>query len=578
MNNLYSTLSDLQKEIVFNKEGKCVVRACPGSGKTFSISAKLAYLIENWKFTYKGIAAMSFTNVAWKEIEKKLNSYFNINTPVEYPHFLGTIDRFINKFIFLPFGHLIMNCEDRPILVGEPHGSWSSGRFERDYDRYFDKVSFNINNEIIPTTNFQQFHFKWKRKDGTNSGHVDRLYEVKKRYWKEGYATQDDANYISMEILDRYPKIAKALVKRFPYFIIDEAQDTSEIQMRIIDTLINNGLQNIMLVGDPDQAIYEWNDAKPELFNLKFMEWRENSIVLNENRRSSRHICSATYNLSTLDSPSIAIDPEVSDFDLKPQVRIYQMEKINELIDEFIEVCKLKNIEINQENVAVLYRSKEINNILLGNSVLKEYPWLITEMHVREFINAKFQYDKGQIKEGLQLLEKAFYKAKYKKNYTSSKDLGEFIENVGFVRYRKFIFNLIKQLPKTDCTVNQWVKDTNKFFKDKSMNIQFNIKHENGNIMIKDIFNSPADERNLKYKTGTVHTTKGETYEAVLLLLKQKGANAKYYRTMLANGEKTDNNEELRIVYVGLTRPRKILMIGVLTENDKDAWETRLGI
>ena len=61
---------------------------------------------------------------------------------------------------------------------------------------------------------------------------------------------------IAMKILDCYPMVAKAIIHRFPFFIIDETQDTSEIQMKIIDLLINNGLENIMLLGDPDQAIF----------------------------------------------------------------------------------------------------------------------------------------------------------------------------------------------------------------------------------------------------------------------------------------------------------------------------------
>jgi len=72
---------------------------------------------------------------------------------------------------------------------------------------------------------------------------------------KAGYANQDDANYFGMKILEHYPKVAKAIIHRFPLFMVDEAQDTSEIQMKIIDLLIDNGLENIMLVGDPDQAI-----------------------------------------------------------------------------------------------------------------------------------------------------------------------------------------------------------------------------------------------------------------------------------------------------------------------------------
>ena len=68
---MFETLSNKQREIVFDKTGKFVVRACPGSGKTFCVSARLSRLILGWEKDYEGIAALSFTNVAWQEIEKK---------------------------------------------------------------------------------------------------------------------------------------------------------------------------------------------------------------------------------------------------------------------------------------------------------------------------------------------------------------------------------------------------------------------------------------------------------------------------------------------------------------------------
>ena len=130
---LEARLTERQKKIVFEKNGKFVVRACPGSGKTYSVAARLAWKLENWEYRSRGIATLSFTNVAWQEIKNKLENEFNIKKTFGYPHFLGTIDSFVNQFIFLPFGHLVMGCNQRPILVGEPHGSWNGRFFSENY-------------------------------------------------------------------------------------------------------------------------------------------------------------------------------------------------------------------------------------------------------------------------------------------------------------------------------------------------------------------------------------------------------------------------------------------------------------
>ena len=66
------------------------------------------------------------------------------------------------------------------------------------------------------------------------------------------------------------------MARRFPIIVIDEAQDSSRIQIRIIDTLIRAGVTEVMLAGDPYQAIYEWRQAEPQLFEDKFSEWEDN--------------------------------------------------------------------------------------------------------------------------------------------------------------------------------------------------------------------------------------------------------------------------------------------------------------
>ena len=259
---MFDTLSETQSKVVFEKEGKFVVRACPGSGKTYSIAARLADRMSRWPLNHQGIAAISFTNSAWQEIERQVTTHFKIEKPIPYPHFLGTIDSFVNRFIFLPFGHLVIGCQNRPVLVGEPHGPWSGNTFS---DSFFPNLSYDINGELYPK-NKTIMPRNWQ-----NNRYIK---PAKKRLQKTGYANQDDANYFGMKILECYPKIAKAIIHRFPLFMIDEAQDTSEIQMKIIDLLIDNGLQNIMLVGDPDQAISSGMMLNPNCLSTSIMNGR----------------------------------------------------------------------------------------------------------------------------------------------------------------------------------------------------------------------------------------------------------------------------------------------------------------
>lgn len=572
-----------QREIVFNKKGKFVVRACPGSGKTYSVAARLAWKTENWEHPHQGIIALSFTNVAWKEIKKMLEKKFNLKNSFGYPHFLGTIDSFINQYIFLPFGHLVMDCKKRPVLVGEPHGSWNYPP-RRGYEAYnscFDKFSYDINENLIKISDTSECFFGNKNIFGTE--HECNIKQSKKGLFREGYANQKDANYFAMKIFERYPKIAKALVFRFPELIIDESQDTSEVQIRIIDLLIENGLNEIMLVGDPDQAIFEWNDARPELFKKKYFDWKNNSIELNENRRSSQNICNFTFNLSSLKKSSVAISNKIKNYAFLPQIIKYDpnsYDSITKTIDYFLNLCRKNEIIIDNKNVAILYRSNNfiflIDNIKKGEININS-PWKINDRLTKDFVQGKYYCDRKQFKEGFKIIEKAAVKALKNKNYCSISEIKERIDKTGFLKHRLDVFKFYKLLPyTTNVKLNKWVEDANSNFNKNDISIKFDIKTENADLTIDEIFATTKKEQLRKnYRLGTVHSVKGEEFEAVFLFLKQKGVG-KYYKTLLKEGKVTNDNEELRIVYVGITRPKKLLVMAVPTKEDKLCWENGL--
>ena len=571
---MFSSLSDIQKEIVFNKSGRFVVRACPGSGKTYCVGARLARLIQGWKKQTEGIAVLSFTNVAWQEIEKKCSEQFCIKK-IQYPHFIGTIDSFVNQYIFLPFGHLVLGSNSRPTLVGEPHGTWSGGNYDRDPNQHFTICSFDINGNLIPTVDKQLFGFKWdNNKDGSENKNVTNLRNSKWSLLKKGYATQADANYFAMKIIEKYPNIAKSIVCRFPTFIIDEAQDTSDVQMKIIDLLIENGLNEIMLVGDPDQAIFEWNDAKPELLNQKYTDWT-NSIILNENRRSSQNICNFTHKISSFDTPSTAVS-EVKDFSHVPKIVVYNENNINQAITEFITECKSHNIIVSQETTAVISRSQGLVNKILDipETRTQTSPW--TDKHTKDFAKGKFLYDNGKFKDGFRIILKTILKICNKLSYCSERDIDQAISEKGFIETQSFVYSFIHTLPNTiNTSIGQWINTANNNLTNKNHKLQLAVHKDCTIYTFPQLFsNEDKQIYNKDFRYGTVHSVKGETFEAVLLILKTKSIG-KAYKTILNDNTPISDSEELRIVYVGLTRPRKILWLAVPNDENKIAWENK---
>lgn len=601
---MYNSLSEGQRKILNYNDGTVVVKACPGSGKTYSVAARISRLLREPYLGKKGLCIISFTNIACREIEDKLVAEFSTPIPLRQPHFLGTIDSFINTYIFLPFGHLIMGCDSRPELVGEPHGPWNVKKFDMDYDQYFDKTTFDSKGILIPIAPYQAFHFTWLyyNKDGkTINGNIGNIIKSKKALFKKGYANQSDANYISLKVLEKYPLIAENLANKFANFLIDECQDTNDVHMKMIDILNLSGNRNIMLIGDRDQSIFEWNDARPELFDAKYELW--DKILLDENRRSSQHICNFIKNLSSF-SEIKAVNNRVKDSLLEPKIFGYKMpkkatikdvtiitteeshESFKGILNKFLQECEQNGISVNKENVAVLYRGNASSKYLgLSSDVhnFETFPWLKNHYHVKGIIKGKHMYENGALNKGYKLLEKSYFEALMRPTdsqfYCRTQFISDKISIHGIKSYRKEVFKFIDCLPNTkDKTLNEWIKEANKALKLSSINIVFNIVSEFGNILIDDYFGEDLNSERLHpFYFGTVHSVKGKTFQAVLLLLGKKSVR-KNYDTILKSDPKVlkpNDLEELRIVYVALSRPELLLQM-VVPDSDLKLWTDKL--
>ncbi|OQD59834.1 putative helicase [Methanobrevibacter arboriphilus JCM 13429 = DSM 1125] len=558
-----------QKEVIsLEKNGKFVVKACPGSGKTTTISRKLFNIITNWNESYSGVATLSFTNVAADEIKERFIKWSNKS--ILFPHYIGTIDSFINKYIFLPYGHLVMGVNERPILVGEPHGKWHA---KSHGCSYFDKFTYDINENIVEMGDY-----------GLTEPELKEVKRCKKSLISSGYANQADANYFSMKILKNYPNVAKAIALRFPNFIIDEAQDTSDIQIKIFDILIKHGLNEIILIGDPEQAIYEWNNANPELFNGKFEEWEHNSIIFNKNFRSSEEICKVTSKLSEIEY-STGKEKNLDNISYIPEFIPYDNENINDIIQKYLKLCKKYSISLSKESVAVLYRSDNfLKEFLINNKYTDETIHSIWKSgknsspekiaYTKDFLYGKFLWDNQNKLDGFKLIEKAIFEMYNNFTHVKQEEISEIIKNVGFYNHRTHIYNIINLLPHTSLksNINEWIIKTNNIFHENNIEYELNmIKSKRGHAYFKedlifsDIFSNNLNNKDIKYHIGTVHSVKGKSFKAVLLFLKKQGAKGSHYKTLLKNNTYLCESEELRIVYVGMTRPEKILQVAVPT-------------
>jgi len=577
--------TETQKEIIYRKKGLFTVRACPGSGKTFTVAARLNRLLLGWGAKHQGIATISFTNVAWEEIQEYLVKEFGHPQVISYPHFLGTIDSFINRYIFLPFGYLLMECDSRPNLIGPPHND-----YEPVGNKGIRPWPYQECNKQCNLNDFSYDHDKTliNRKYRSLGDKCTKVPEhpcakEKRSFIKKGLATQADANYFALRILQKYPNVTKGLGIRFPMMMVDEAQDTSRIQMMILELLVENGLNEMMLVGDPDQAIYEWREAEPRLFAEKCSAWKDNSIELSENWRSSQFICNFANRFSSASNSNKmkAVNPLLRE--CSTQVEIWPYKAVGELptlYERFEKHCTTK-IGISFSESGILARGTEfLNSIRPGSAPQHNInPW--KDSLSRALAEARYLLDRGGFRDALRTAERELVKQRSGATIFHAEDLEAIHGKIGFSNWRSGVFGLLNQLPMSDVNLSTWISHANcllahiKHFPEATLQVKRNsAKCRYGDLTFEEVFGTPkrlSDSQSCHI--GTVHSVKGRTLEGVMLVLKQKAGKGGNYINILDNDIVED--EELRILYVAITRPQKVLVL-VVPEKDERKWREHI--
>ena len=247
-----------QREAIFAEELEFLLRAAPGSGKTWTSCRRFIWRAANWPYPVGGLALLSFTNAAIGEFK---SATINVGRRdlLSDPNYVGTFDSFVERFILAPFGHLLTGADKRPKLFPGPRpGDWNNTKLkvwtEGRGSRKIPVPAW----EIIPYPDGTKLHFKASRTFGNQriAAAADSVYKL----LSLGFYTHAQRIFWAWRILVKRPHIAELLAVRFPEIIVDEAQDTNAWLLILINLLRTKGAK-ITLIGDPDQCIFEFSMA-----------------------------------------------------------------------------------------------------------------------------------------------------------------------------------------------------------------------------------------------------------------------------------------------------------------------------
>jgi DNA helicase II / ATP-dependent DNA helicase PcrA len=245
------------------------IEACPGSGKTTLLVAKLAILARKWTESRCGTCVLSHTNVARREIEKRLGGTAAGQRLLAYPHYVGTIHGFVNEFLALPW----LRSLGFPVRVIDSSYCEQHRRRLLALAQFSALANYVNAKEASDRTGNLNIVGKWRVaspgfevlkengepefKDKTGPA-ARQLRLLAEKCVCDGYYCYDEMFMWAHDLIDKCPDIRIALRRRFPMLFIDEVQDNNEHQSKLLYRLFMEGEAPVrrQRYGDSNQAIY----------------------------------------------------------------------------------------------------------------------------------------------------------------------------------------------------------------------------------------------------------------------------------------------------------------------------------
>ena len=565
-----------QRQAYIDARGYIILTACPGSGKTTSIVKKLLTVSQFCKEHYgkhTGFACMSFTNKACDELKHKYQEMHN--QKLTFPNEVLTIDSFIMQYIVLPFWYLCDFCKKKPIVVNEEETLEQIYYIKVNHQgklHQYSALKTKANKEMMyikkpSLVSKDKKGFKWNQNIVTNKNEIAYCKEVFLYRLEKGFITSNDALWIACYILKHHHEVVKALVMRFPYIIVDEAQDNSELHFEFFKILKNAGLQNLEFIGDICQSIYGFNNARPELLQSMMSDGEWNVLPLSECRRSNQRIIDLYSKLKSSDVPVIT-SYGVEDKGVPIIVYKYNDENIKDIIKNFYKVCDDNKLS----SKIILARGTDKCKELAGVKDVDFKYWKTEQQLPYLIIDAVLAFNSGD-------MDYAFRKVRHvlAELFTNNSPEArhEFLHNIEKnLDWNSKIFGFLKQVPIFSLSFKEWSEQTCTLLKEywelkeKPVFVPYQRKKE---YSMKEMANVPVeqyhqsnDKRSEYHKSiDTIHAVKGATLDAVLLFLSPDSRGQNISLNDFPSSEIKVMTESQRMIYVACSRASQFLALAV---------------
>ena len=611
--SIYDTLNNEQREAVFCTEGPLLMLAGAGSGKTRSLTHRIAYLIEEKGVAPWNILAITFTNKAAQEMRERVDALVGYGSEdIWISTFHATCSRILRRHIDL-LGYdrnfTIYDASDQKSLMKEV-----LKEMKIDTKQFTER---SVMSEISSAKNEYKSPLDYRNEYGSNfrNQRIADIYEHYQKRLKENNALDFDDLLVKMvDLFQTNPDVLEHYQDRFQYIMVDEYQDTNTVQFLLV-SLLAKKYRNLCVVGDDDQSIYKFRGANIyNILNFEKVFPDAQVIRLEQNYRSTQNILNAAngviannkgrkekklwtenqkgelVHFKQYDTEYDEADGVVSRINFlamrgvqyKDMAILYRTNAQSRIFEEKL---KQKNIPYAIVRGISFYDRKEIKDLM---SYLKVVDSGMDDLSVKRIINvpkrgigqttinrlqefailnqmsfldAVFNADEiPEVARALAKLHKFADMIEEFREYASEHEISELLEHIlDVTQYRAEL-----EAEGTDESISR-LEDIEELFNDIAY---YEEEEENPNLRDflaeKDMYTLNAgidnlEDENNKVLLMTLHNAKGLEFNNVFLGGMEEGVFPGFGAMM--SGDESEIEEERRLCYVGITRAKERLFL-----------------
>lgn len=378
--DLFAKLNDKQTLAVQSTEGYVRVIAGAGSGKTKLLVSRYAYLVKEYGIDSSNILCVTFTNKAAAEMKKRITnligSEYSTSLICTYHGFCARLIRENPEKLFLTKGFQIIDPYQQKTILEE---------IFQKYELKLDYANFqSILKKIAAKKQDISYVPKMCKADKVQIlseiiDHDDKIIEDYLQRQKAIYSLDfTDLMSYALYLLQNDEDVCNKWQERLNYIMVDEFQDSSMTEMQLVD-ILSARYQNLMIVGDPDQNIYEWRGSNVKLL-VEFDKTHPGTktIILNQNYRSTPQILQCANTL--IEKNELRLKKDL--FTRSPVgtvvKHIHSKSEDAEVADIVKEIKEIhKKQKKSYSDFAVLYRSSFLSRVVERKLVEENIPYEI---------------------------------------------------------------------------------------------------------------------------------------------------------------------------------------------------------